>query len=110
MFHGCTDFNLKNSKYLNSMFEGYIALKNITTRNFKTSSAIDISTMLKDCSSVSSLDLNKINTNIINFIDVTKFGSSQVEDMSYMINYCNCLSEYNLANLIKDSKNMVYML
>ena len=65
MFYGCAGVNVKNSKYLNSMFEGCIALKNITTGNFKTSSAIDISTMLKDCSSVSSLDLNKFNTNIV---------------------------------------------
>ena len=59
MFHGCTDFNVKNGKYLNSMFEGCIALKNITTGNFKTSSAIDIFTMLKDYSSVSSLNLSE---------------------------------------------------
>ena len=38
MFYGCAGVNVKNGKYLNSMFEGCIALKN---------------------------DLNKFNTNIV---------------------------------------------
>ena len=45
------------------MFEGCIALKNINTGNLKTSSTIDISATLKDCSSVSSLDLRIFKTN-----------------------------------------------
>ena len=44
------------------MFESCIALKDITTENFKTSNAIDISAMYKDCSSVPFLDLSKFST------------------------------------------------
>ena len=87
----------------------------MNTRYLTTSKITDISNIFKNCGNFKTGIVKNMmgafrGIKYINSIDVSKFGSSQVEDMSYMINYCNCLSEYNLANLIKDSKNMIYML
>ncbi len=82
--------NLEMS-YLRSLFFYWNKLKSIKgLENINTSKVIDINSMFRGCSSLSSLDLSGFNT-------------ENVQDMSYMFYGCSSLTNLDLSGLKTDN-------
>ena len=45
--------------------------------------------------------------NVIEYLDLSNFNTSNVTDMSYMFNNCNKLKYLNLQNFILNSQNCI---
>ena len=105
-----SNFNTKNMKYINSMFDSCEKLKSLPNLNWDTNNMIDMSCLFKYCSQLNSTkEISKFNTeNVKNMsqmfyrceklssLDGLKnWNTLNVTDMSYMFNFCYSLSDFS---------------
>ena len=82
---GISNINIKNVKYINSMFENCEKLYSLPDLNWDTSNIIDMNSLFKSCVELTSLK------------GLYHWNTFNVTNMSNMFNNCKCLS--NLSPL-----------
>jgi surface protein len=97
-----SNFNTKNSIYMDSMFYGCNSLKNVDLSNLNTVKVIDMHSMFQNCSSLINLDLSNLNTENVTNIHSMFAGCSSLTHLD--------LSNFNLKQKVKDFRDVASLL
>ena len=124
-FFGCTNLksfhsNINGMKKMNMsyMFKDCTSLSTVIFENL-TTTVEDSNHMFDNCLSLTSLELNSINTNnvknmsymfsncsLIKKLNITSYNIREAKDLSYMFNNCYSLEELNINQTIFEPKNL----